>query len=133
MTNHIYMVDPIEIVGCWQPGDYMPPAGIECNCYELYSYHKCDGLSLEQRWNRVLDIVYNDDRYEKILDIIIEQGFKFPLAAKYSTDGSIVLVDGHHRVSVALQLFYTEIPVFIAASAVEIFDLRAMDSGWWGS
>lgn len=135
MNDDVYLVNPLDIIEFWVPGDYMPMGFMLeetlCDCYTTIGYHDCDSTSVDFKWNSVLINVREDNRYDKIYNEIKTNGFKVPIAAKWSFNDVIMLVDGHHRLAAALDLELKTIPVFIGDEQMSIFDLRAVDSGWW--
>lgn len=127
----IHQVPSEEIINLWTPGDWNTHRVQNCVCIYTFGYHDCE-LTFPERWSEVLDMIMFDDRYGDVYDGVKEVGFKAPVGAKLGHDGNhIVLIDGHHRTGVALELSIAEIPVYVASQAVDVFDLVAMDSGFW--
>lgn len=123
--NTIYTVN-LDTLFTWYPGDY--PRVCE-SCPKGQEYHTCAPIELQ--WIYVLDIVECDDRYTDIYKSVKKQGLVGALRGKVTKDDHVVLLDGHHRVRVALEMSMGELPVYIGAKTTPIQDLVAADSGWW--
>lgn len=129
--NQIFMVKTREIIGKnhWIAGDYIP-AVIECSCEDIHFYHDCGDRKVNMKY--VLQSARTDSYYSTLYNIIKTRGFKSPLAAIVDNYyESIILVDGHHRLAIALDLKIKEIPVYISTPGNHIEDLVATDSGNW--
>lgn len=122
--NQEYLVPMKEILS-WYPGDYM----YDCPCPRNLYYHTCQSIATQ--WQRVLEIVRYDDRYYDIMDSIKEYGLVGSLRAKVTQDDHVVLLDGHNRVGVALDMALREIPVYVGSLDIDPHDLVAPDSHWW--
>lgn len=123
--NKEYIVSLKEIL-TWYPGDYVHKCGI---CEGLY--HSC--VSIELQWQYVLhNIIYPDEvHYSDVYRSIVDHGLVAPLRAKVTDNDHVVLLDGHNRVGVALELSLKELPIYIGSVDTSIDDLIAPDSGWW--
>jgi hypothetical protein len=117
---------PIEEILTWYPGDFVR------ECYKCPSdsyYHTC--ISTKAQWTYVLDIDKSDDRYYDIYNSIKTSGFVAPLRAKISENDHVVVLDGHNRLGVALDLSVGEVPVYVGSVDWIPEDLIAADSGVW--
>jgi ParB/Sulfiredoxin domain len=120
--NKEYKV-PLSELLTWYPGDFI------CPCGRITEYHDC--VNIDKQWIDVLEICRSDERYDKIYWSIKQHGFVVPICAQVTQSNQVMVVDGHHRVGVAWDLALDEIPVYVADSSTDRFDLKAMDSGWW--
>jgi len=127
-----HQVDVEEIRSLWTPGDFKTwENDMYCDCLGRWAYHDCE-LTFPERWSIMIDRVFWDDRYQDVLEGIRQYGFLKPIGAMVGHNGQhIVLCDGHHRVTVALELGIKEVPVYIARQGTDVFDLVALDSGYW--
>lgn len=123
--NKVFTV-PVSQILNWYPADYIRQC-YRCNPDLLY--HTCIPTRLQ--WQYVMDINRNDDRYFDIYKSIKRLGFVAPVRAKISEDDHVVVLDGHNRVGVALDLSVREIPVYVANKTADLDDLKAPDSGLW--
>lgn len=122
--NREYLI-PVDDILNWYPGDFVFDTK-RCGCKE---YHQC--VSKEYQWQDVLERVRAEDRYSKIYKSIKTKGFVVPLAAKVTEDDHVLLLDGHNRVGVGLDLLVEGMPVWIGDSSQQLEDLKSIDSGWW--
>lgn len=122
--NKEYVV-PLEEILSWYPGDYM----FECSCPRDSYYHICQPIATQ--WQNVLDIVRYDDRYYDIMDSVRTYGLVGPLRAKITQNDHVVLLDGHNRTGVSLDLALRDIPVYVGDKDADPHDLVAPDSHWW--
>lgn len=124
--NKEYMVDLKEIL-TWYPGDYVH----QCGSCDDALYHTC--ISIDLQWQYVLhNIIYPDEqRYSQVYQSVLEHGFIAPLRARITENDHVVLLDGHNRVGVALDMLLREAPVYIGSVDKTPDDLVAPDSGWW--
>lgn len=118
----------LKTVLTWYPADYMHECG-RCNKESLY--HTC--IPIDIQWEYVLhNIIYRDEKhYNQVYKSVLENGFIAPLRAKVAADNNIVLLDGHNRVGVALDMSVQQVPVFVGNKTVNADELIAPDSGWW--
>jgi hypothetical protein len=119
--NNEYLV-PLSELLTWYPGDFI------CPCSKNLLYHTC--VPIDKQWVDVLEVARSDERYGNIYNSIKEHGFVVPIAAQVTQSNHVVVVDGHHRVGVAWDLAL-DVPVYVASSDIDRFELKAMDSGWW--
>jgi ParB-like chromosome segregation protein Spo0J len=78
-----------------------------------------------------MDINRSDDRYFDICKSVKKLGFVGPVRAKVTEDDHVVVIDGHNRLGVALDMSLREVPVWIADKDTDPDDLKAPDSGLW--
>lgn len=127
--NKEYIVSLQEIL-TWYPADYTHMCGI-CDLDSLY--HTC--TSIELQWQYVLNnIVYPDEvHYDRVYQSVLKRGYVAQLRAKVTDNDHVVLLDGHNRVGVGLDLSLEQVPVYIGDKSTTADDLVAADSGWWKS
>jgi hypothetical protein len=120
----------VERILTWYPADYMHKCG-KCDNESLY--HTC--LSIELQWQYVLNnIIYaNEKHYKRVYQSVMELGLVAPLRAKITENDHVVLLDGHNRVGVALDMSLRTVPVYIGDKQSMADELIAPDSGWWQS
>ncbi len=120
-----YLVSPEQILN-WYPADFIR----QCHkCDPDVLYHTC--ISTKLQWEYVMDINRNDDRYYDIFKSVKKLGLVAPVRAKVTQDDHVVVLDGHNRVGVALDMSLREVPVWIGARQTDPDDLKAPDSGLW--
>jgi hypothetical protein len=122
--NKVNIIATADILQ-WHPGDFYRNKKL-CGCGE---YHTCVSIGLQ--WQEVLEIARLDERYEDIYKSVEQRGLVRPLAAKITKDDHVMMLDGHHRVGVSLQLWIREIPVWIGDPSQAPENLISVDSGWW--
>ncbi len=128
--NKTIWFDPKALIADsnWVPGDYVPSI-LLCSCGE-YPYHLC-GPSNPEKFEIVLDSARDDYFYPDLYNQIRNQGFRVPIGAivgkRYE---HIALVDGHHRLAVAIDLDIP-IPIWVSKPNVSLFDLVAFDTQHW--
>lgn len=125
--NKVFLVDVKEIL-TWYPGDYIHLCG---KCDLQSPYHTC--ISIEIQWQYVLNnIIYADEiHYAEVYRSVITHGIVGALRAKVTENDHVVLLDGHNRVGVGLDLSLKALEVYVGDRNTDIDDLRAPDSGWW--
>lgn len=125
-------MSPTEIVnsGLWYSGDYEPSH--ECNCSELF--HTCS-YSPTQDFHSILENIEMDfdiPSYVNLFQQIKTRGFIYSLGALMKKDYSgIGLIDGHHRLFIALSLKIAKIPVNISSPNTDIVNITRWDSNMW--
>jgi hypothetical protein len=125
--NKEYLVS-LEEVLTWYPADYTHKCG-KCDLESLY--HTC--VSIELQWQFVFNnIIYpNEDHFSQVYQSVLQHGMVAQLRAKITENDHVVLLDGHNRVGVALDMSLEELPVYVGDKATPADDLIAADSGWW--
>jgi hypothetical protein len=125
--NKIYHVELKEVL-TWYPADYTYKCG---KCLDDVIYHTC--APIYTQWQYVLhNIIYpNEVHYGEVYRSIMKNGFIGPIRARITENDHVVVLDGHNRVGVALDLSLKTIPVYVGDKNADIYDLRAPDSGWW--
>ena len=123
--NKQYIVN-LEEVFTWYPGDYVHQCG---KCNDIY--HTC--VSVELQWQYVLhNIIYRDElHYSEVYRSVVTNGLTAPLRAKVTDNDHVVLLDGHNRIGVALELSLRQVPIYVGSVDKSVDDLIAPDSGWW--
>lgn len=112
---------PVEEILGWLPGDFHRKD-------DCVNYHTC--VPVEYQWDEVFERL-DEDRYPIIFNEIKKSGFLVPVCAQVTEDDHVILLDGHHRLSVALLLQAKRVPVYVGASGQHPADLIALDSGYW--
>lgn len=101
-----------------------------CPCPDFYDFDQC--INKQDALRNMLEICRGDDHYIDLFLEIRTKGFKVPIAAQRTKDKqNIVLIDGHHRLAVAIDLNISSIPVYIANEKMHVYDLVAVDSIDW--
>jgi hypothetical protein len=128
-VNRTFVFSPKDIIndGLWISGDYVPI--YHCLCWNYY--HTCY-TNRDLGFKIVLEQARDGERYPEIYNEIKNQGFSRPLSSIISPDNeAIILVDGHHRLAVALDLNLKKIPIYVASTGTSLDDLVAYDSAVW--
>jgi hypothetical protein len=104
----------------------------EGSCYcdadeDEYEYKE---PSLPEIWDAILDIKRQDNHYEDLKEYIREVGFTQPVRVRKMKAGYF-LIDGHHRIAVAIDLGISCIPVKVFPDEVPVYSCLADDSGSW--
>lgn len=127
--QHIAIKDIIES-NIWTPGDFVPTDPDDI-CISKYGYHDCE-LSFPERWNKTIERCRAQSNYSTLRHAIESNGFLAPLGARIGHNNKhIVLIDGHTRLSAALELDFTHLEVYVSHRDTHRVDLTAGDSGWW--
>lgn len=127
-VDRVVWISPKDIVtnNLWIPGDFDYPY---CSCRDYF--HICD-TPRSKMFEIVLDNARQDSYYDELYTEIELKGFKAPLGAQMTKNYDLIhLVDGHHRLAVALDLKLKTLPVYIANPDVKIYDICAMDTRYW--
>lgn len=81
---------------------------------------------------RTVAMDFDKPEYIRLFKEIKTKGFTYPLGALMRRDYTgIGLIDGHHRLFIALNLELSYIPVHIFAPKTEIIDITRWDSNLW--